>query len=180
MTYVEQAEKLFNSGCMGCVMLDVTPLDLEGVIPESWCYSSPNPARPWISGLQKEFHVTLLYGLLDNANTIKADVDRVLEGWDATSSLLSNDISVFPAQFEDEDYSCIVAEFKNNQRLIDAHGRLSQLPHINTFPDYRPHATLAYVHRGRTEKALAAIHHLIGDITWQPAGLNYGRPGREH
>ena len=65
---------------LGCVMLDVESPDLS-CIPDEWCYTSAHPDRKWISGRQDEGHVTLLYGLLDNANTIREDIDEVLDGW---------------------------------------------------------------------------------------------------
>lgn len=184
-TYVEQAEKLYSTGYMGCVMLDVAPVDLDGVIPDEWCYSSPNPARPWISGRQNEFHVTLLYGLLDNANTISDHVYKRLDGWGVPAGgLESTALAAFQSPFEDEPYSCIVAEFVENSVLIDAHGRLSRLPHISTFPDYRPHVTLAYVHRDKEQEAMRAImDHFRSSgkrcpITWEALRLNLGEVDR--
>ena len=133
---------------LGCVMLDVQIPDLTDVIPPEWRYSSANPARGWVNGLQTDGHVTLLYGLLSNANAIRPAVDEVLL----------------------------------TRALRDAHARLSLLPHIDTHPTYRPHVTLAYVHRDRTEDAIYAIrrHYRARDvlvpITFDVVGLNYGRP----
>ena len=62
---------------LGCVMLDVKGPHISRLIPEQWTYTSTNPDRRWISGAQDEGHITLLYGLLDNANEIREDVDEV-------------------------------------------------------------------------------------------------------
>ena len=167
---------------LGCVMLDVQIPDLTDVIPPEWRYSSPNPARGWVNGLQTEGHVTLLHGLLSNANAIRPAVDEVLQGWEPGKTIEGDQITVFPSPWEDEPYSCIVSEGVLTRALRDAHARLSLLPHIDTHPTYRPHVTLAYVHRDRTEDAIYAIrrHYRARDvlvpITFDVVGLNYGRP----
>lgn len=164
---------------LGCVMLDVESPDLS-CIPDEWCYTSTHPDRPWISGRQDEGHVTLLYGLLDNANTIREDIDEVLDGW-APGIIRGDTLTVFPSPFPDEPYSCIVSELVLTPELRDAHARLSLLPHINTHPTYRAHVTLAYVHRDREADALAEIRRafkardVLVPMRFEPIGLNYGR-----
>lgn len=160
---------------LGCVMQDVAPVDLSGTIPDAWCYASTHPDRTWISGRQDgEAHVTLLYGLLDNANTIREDIDEVLDGW-RPGAIVSSDIEVFPSPFPDEPYSCIVARLDLTPELRDAHARLSFLPHINTHPEYKAHVTLAYVRREFAEQTVAAIREHFGErIEFTPTTLNYG------
>lgn len=168
---------------LGCVMQDVEPVDLSA-LPDEWCYTSPHPDRRWISGKQVgEAHVTLLYGLLDNANTIREDVDEVLDGWEP-GTISASDFEVFPSPFEDEPYSCIVARLDVTDNLLDAHARLSLLPHVNTYPTYKPHVTLAYVHKDHTGDALAALRERfevdgILRIHFTPTRLNYGYPPEE-
>lgn len=167
-----------NVSALGCVMLDVESPDLS-CIPDEWCYTSAPPDRKWISGRQDEGHVTLLYGLLDNANTIREDIDEVLDGW-APGVIRGDRLTVFPSPFPDEPYSCIVSELVLTPELRDAHARLSLLPHINTHPTYRAHVTLAYVHRDREADALAAIRRafkardVLVPMQFEPIGLNYG------
>ena len=165
---------------LGCVMLDVDTPDLSGVIPDEWCYSSPHPDRHWVSGRQKEGHVTLLYGLLQSAHDIRPAVDEVLDGWEP-GRIVGAELTVFPSPWEDEPYSCIVSELTLTPELRDAHARLSLLPHINTHPTYRAHVTLAYVHKDRERDAVTALrrHFRARDtyvpVDFAPIGLNYGR-----
>lgn len=164
---------------LGCVMLDVEPLDIKGAIPDEWAYRSQNPNLGHVSGIQTEAHVTLLFGLLQNANTIRAAVDEVLDGWEP-GRIYTETIDAFPSPMPDEPYSCIVAKLHATRGLRDAHARLSLLPHINTHPEYRPHVTLAYVHKDRCSDAIDAVRRVLGtrDIFTHaelvPIGLNYG------
>lgn len=164
---------------LGCVMLDVTSPPISRLLPTTWLYSSSNPERRWISGAQDEGHVTLLYGLLDNANVIREDVDEVLAGWEP-GEIATDHVGVFPSPFADEPYSCIVAHLALTDGLRDAHARLSLLPHIDTHPDYKPHVTLAYVHRDYEADAVRLIEQELGcvkgGLDFEPIALNYGYP----
>ena len=163
---------------LGCVMLDVQPIDLRHEIPDGWCYRSEHPDRRWISGRQDgEAHVTLLYGLLDNAHVIRDDVDEVLHGWRPEPVEVAS-VGLFPSPFPDEPYACIVAHLTVTPEIADAHARLSMLPHINTHPEYRPHVTLAYVHQRYANAAIERIGAVVNGVRFAPIGLNYGyKPG---
>mgnify|MGYP001761390293 CR=1 FL=1 len=162
---------------LGCVMLDVDGPPISRLLPATWLYWSEHPDRQWISGPQDSAHVTLLYGLLDNANTIREDVDEVLDGWE-TGPLTTDRVGAFPSPFEDEDYSCIVAHLSLTDNLRDAHARLSLLPHIDTHAEYKPHATLAYVRREYEQDAVRLIEQEFGCVKgyldFTPITLNYG------
>lgn len=164
---------------LGCIMLDVKPLDIKGAIPADWAYHSKNPNLPHVSGIQTEAHVTLLFGLLENANLIRSAVDEVLDGWEP-GRISTQTIEAFQSPIPDEPYACIIAKLQVTRQLKDAHARLSLLPHIDTHPQYLPHVTIAYVHKDRCSEAIAAVRHALGtrDIFTHadlvPIGLNYG------
>lgn len=168
---------------LGCVMLDVDGPPISRLLPTSWTYTSTHPDRRWISGAQDDGHVTLLYGLLENAHTIREDVQEVLEGWQA-GPITTDRVGVFPSPFDDEPYSCIVAHLALSDSLRDAHARLSLLPHIDTHPEYKPHVTLAYVRREYEEDAVRLIEQELGcvkgGLDFEPIALNYGYPPKEH
>lgn len=169
-------------GSLGCIMLDVEGVDLTDAIDPAWEYRSDDPRLAHVSGTQTEGHVTLLYGLLSNGNTIRDAVDEVLEGW-SLDQVKTDQLHVFPSPIETEPYVCIVAGQVSPQReLLDAHQRLSLLPHINTHPTYRPHVTLTYVHRDHEQDALAALRRRFKardtyvPIAFPVTGINYGDP----
>ncbi len=158
-------------GDLGCVMLDVAPF---AEVPEDWAYHSRHPDLGHVSGIQTAAHVTLLYGLLSNAHTIRAAVDEVLDGW-TMDAVEVDHIAAFASPLASEPYSCIVAKLALSPDLLDAHARLSMLPHIDTHPTYQPHITLAYVHRDREADAIRAIKRELGEHARQGVlGLNYG------
>ena len=166
---------------LGCVMLDVEPLDIKGAIPTEWAHASQNPNLRHVSGIQTKAHITLLFGLLHNANVIRTAVDEVLNGWEP-GDIFTQSISAFPSPMESEPYSCIIAEIQLTPAISDAHARLSLLPHIDTHPTYRPHLTIAYVHKDRERDAIDAVRRALGTrdifthVKLEPIGLNYGEP----
>jgi hypothetical protein len=159
---------------LGCVMLDVEKLDTAGVVPAEWAYTSPNPDHWWIKGLEVGDHITLLYGLLSNANAIRVAVDEVLDGWEP-EHLSIESVGSFPSTLADEPYSCIIGHVSVTPALLDAHARLSLLPHIDTFWEYRPHVTLGYVKRRHEQDAVERFGERYASYALRPVGLNYGR-----
>lgn len=155
---------------LGCVMLDVAMPDLS-VVDERWEYYSPSKQHWWVSGVQDEGHATLLYGLLPDL-VDRQGVDEVLTGWEPPV-LEASGLEVFGSPFPDEPYACIVARVAH-PALLDAHQRLSLLPHINTYPDYKAHVTLTYVHQTDEQDALDELERLL-PIKFDPSGLNYGK-----
>lgn len=138
-----------NLDTLGCVMLDVEPLnnmnanDHEGM---EGLYYTKNTERKWINGwiAGNVAHVTLLYGLLDNAHHWEKHIESVLSDWKLQEIEIEN-ISFFESPYEDEPYYCIVAHIKVTDELMEGHQRLEFLPHINTFNGYKPHMTICYI-----------------------------------
>lgn len=134
---------------LGCVMLDTQPLrkpamyDFE--IPEAF-YKSPNPDMFWIDGYvaDKTPHVSLLYGLMTPAYEQPENIEAVMEGW-SMPEVTIKEFGYFPSTMKEEPYFCIIGHVEVTPKLLEAHHRLSFLPHINTFAGYKPHVTVAYV-----------------------------------
>ncbi len=91
------------------------------------------------NGRDKEPHITVLYGLHEDAIE---PVQYLADGFGEIKATVG-DIDVFGAR--DYDVVILRIESKDLHRL---HGRLSTLPHTSTFPTYEPHITLAYVKSG--------------------------------
>lgn len=164
---------------LGCVMLDVAPIPVTSLIPgdpeqvASQLYYSEHPKRQWLRGAVGETtsHITLLYGILTPAAV--QHVDTVLDGWIMPDHVELSEIEVFESPFEEEKYSCIVARVNITPDLLDAHTRLELLPHINTFPEWKAHVTLAYVRTEHRDAWVEALHkNLPGTV--QVLGLNKG------
>lgn len=163
-----------NIAGLGCVMLDVDPLPTAQMVPQEWAYESTHPDRFWIKGLEAGDHITLLYGLLANANTIRPAIDEVLAGWEPGRVRVES-VGSFPSTFDDDPYACVVGHIELTPEILDAHARLSLLPHIDTFWDYKPHLTLGYVHRHHEAEAVDEFSQQVAGRELITRGLNYGR-----
>ena len=166
-------------GELGCVMLDTDPLPerINDLIPEDDLYYSDN--LKYVQGFvgAETPHVTLLFGLLPGVR--KQHVDAVLDGW-WTKHVLIYDVDYFESVYEGEEYYCIVASIDSGWRgpdsLLDAHRRLSFLPHINTFPTYSAHLTIAYIKKDfyLLHKTLDNLRPRLKGYYLDVKGLNYG------
>ena len=95
------------------------------------------------NGLEKDPHVTVKYGLLTNeAKDIR---DRFK---DETGGKVKISESSF---FSGDEYDVLkfTVVSKDLERL---HTRLNELPHEDSFCDYKPHATIAYLKKGCGKK----------------------------
>lgn len=139
-----------NLNTLGCVMLDLQTLGSMGgtVRSTSDLYYAKNPERKWIKGwvVGKVPHITLLYGLLDNAHNWEEHIESVLSGW-SIDHVEIDYIGYFDSPYSDEDYYCLVAHIKVTPELMEGHQRLEFLPHINTFKGYKPHMTIGYIRK---------------------------------
>lgn len=163
---------------LGCIMLDIDASDVPNLIDPEELYFTSDPKKFWIKGFVASAHphVTLMYGLLEQGIVWKQHVDKVLEGWDS-SSITIDHVGFFPSPYKDEPYSCIVAHVDASKGLLEAHERLSLLPHINTFPGYKAHMTLAYV-KNDPETVHDIIHaydKVLKGTKLPTKGINYGQ-----
>lgn len=157
-----------NSDGRGVVMLPVRFhialwSALERELPDfSADFFTAPDGEAWKSGdVSEAAHVTLLYGLMTPAYEQPEAVAEVLEGWRRPPWLI---VTGWEAFGNDPDSRAIVATVTaRNRALEEAHSRLSYLPHVNTFPEYKPHVTLAYVKPEAADRWLEALRSgLVG------------------
>ena len=177
-----------NLDDLGCIMLDLEPLNIDHWIGQDGVssytlgfpfYYARNKTRFWIDGwvAGKVPHITLLYGLLDQARIdFESNIEKVLEGW-KLEEVEIEDFRVFDSPYGDEPYYCVVAHIKKTDELLEGHNRLEFLPHINTFTGYKPHMTIAYIEKS----AEIAKDNLVADLKREFIGkklkvksLNFG------
>lgn len=143
---------------LGCVMADIVPLvsmadpDEDEWILKKNLYKSNNPQRKWIDGwvVGKTAHITLLYGIMENAHKWKKHIKAVLNNWELKTVEI-DEIGYFDSPYDDDPYYCIVAHIKVTDRLLEGHQRLQFLPHINTFSGYKPHMTICYIKKDKEQ-----------------------------
>lgn len=168
-------------GHFGCIMLDVEPIPITDILGRSndWFYFSDMDELRYVKGpvAATEAHATLLYGLTpdDNAGVNqKASVDELLAGLDLSSVTIDH-IEQFAPQYN-QPYACIVGILKTDNDLGEANRRLRFLPHIDTFVNYVPHVTLAYVHQEDADYAMTSFTQMLVGDTQKAIGINYGGP----
>lgn len=165
---------------LGCVMLDVEPID-SSFINDDDLYVSPNPDRFWINGRSTAPHMTLKFGLLPEVR--QSHVRRVIEDLGYPPAVTIQGLDKFYSPYDDEDYECIVARivvdgaFGDGRQIMDLHNRLNFLPHVNTFPEYNPHVTIAYVKPGWwfQNSINGNIPRSLKYTTVATKGLNFGK-----
>jgi len=122
------------------------------------------------NGVEDEHHTTLLYGLHSD-EIADEKVMNICTGADYGPIKLRN-----PSLFENQDFD--VLKFDAEARSLNAvNAELTQLPHTNNFPDYHPHATVAYLKPGTGKSYIEKFSGM--EETVQPIKIVYSKPGGE-
>lgn len=105
-----------------------------------------NPEDLQDPGLENEPHCTLLYGLHD---TVTLDQIKQIVGQFKFSNLKGHN----PSLFENPEFDVFKYDIgypnKGGEFLHKCNGKLNSLPNTQTYPDYHPHMTIAYLKPGK-------------------------------
>lgn len=172
---------------LGCVMLGIRPLPVREALGEELSealYTSPDPKKFWIKGpvAQEGGHVTLLYGILKSMwpfvgyeEDYFQHIDRILADWRQPITVQFEDVLAWPDPAGGPS-TTLVASVHVDPLLLEAHQRLSLLPHVDTFLDYHPHVTLAYVRNEAATAAYDALRERFAGYEVRTTDLDYGHP----
>jgi 2'-5' RNA ligase len=159
---------------LGCIMADTEPIMISSVIDQADLYYSED--QEFTQGIVSESvpHVTLLYGLLSSGPAMQKHVDAVMASW-SLAEVQIEDVTAFGAN--DSPYACLVARLVQTPALMEANARLRLLPHIDTFSDYTPHITLAYVDNdaGKVADYVDELTRRLARTVVAVKGINYGK-----
>lgn len=134
-----------------------------------------DPDNPTRYGLEKDTHVTLLYGFHDGWEHDNLSEEKVNEILDisskfSTEPIILNNISIFGG----ENYDVLKFDTSSSD-LIRINEELSnKFKWEKFFPKYHPHCTIAYLKPGRGSKYVK----MFGDSEYEvtPKEIVYSRP----
>jgi 2'-5' RNA ligase len=163
-------EKKGDSYSSGCAMLyfDFPQMsEIHGKISKDDLYEEEGDRT---YGLENEPHVTLLFGIhsddvedkdiMETCCTIKY------------GSLTLHNISAF----KNEKYDVLKFDIKGDG-LQECNKKLSVYPHSNSFPDYHPHCTIAYLKSGTADKYIKEMKDIEYKV--DPKQVVYSKPSGE-
>jgi len=121
-------------------------------------------------GLEDEPHVTLLYGL--HSKEVKdSDVIECCKNYNIGDIVLHN-----ASLFKNEKYDVLKFD-ADNKNLYKINKDLSEFPNTNSYPDYHPHSTIAYLKKG---KGIEYVEKLMGkEFVVNPSKIVYSKPDGE-
>lgn len=129
----------------GCVMVEVPVSNWDEItnyIDPKDVYTGGDDTH----GIQENPHVTILYGL--HKEVTPEMVKSVFENYSDSINIEVDGIDIF----ENKDYDVVKFNVRPDGALQELHDKLSEFPNSNTFSDYKPHITIAYVNKGAGKK----------------------------
>lgn len=160
----EKKDGGYDYGC-AMVYFDFPQMnEIHQMIDESHVYTDESDRT---FGLEDEPHTTLLYGLHSNDIADEA-VMEICKSTEYGPLVLEN-----ASLFENEKYDVLKFDVRNPV-LAKVNGELAKLPHTTNFPDYHPHATIAYLKPGMGK----AYTEKLKDTTFEvyPNKIVYSKP----
>lgn len=146
-SYIKFINEAINGHKYGCVMIEVPVSNWDEITssidPEDIFYGD-GKGDP--KGIQKNPHITLLYGLHDDVTL--EQVKSVFENFDGDINIEVNGVGIF----ENDKFDVVKFNVNPQGSLQYLFDELSKLPNSNEFPEYKPHITLCYTKKGTGKK----------------------------
>ena len=144
--WIEFIKESINGYSYGCVMVEVPVKNWEAltqIIDIDDIYEEKGDST---YGIQKNPHLTLLYGLHENVTN--EQVKKVFDDFDENINIEIEGVDIF----ENPKFDVVKFNIKKTNTLQNLFNKLSELPNSNEYPDYKPHITIAYVKSGTGKK----------------------------
>jgi 2'-5' RNA ligase len=156
--FIMEANQQYDYGCV-MVYFDFPEMgDLHDLV-------DPKDLDSNEKGLEDEPHVTLLYGI-HSSQVTDEQVKEAARG-------LAGTIKLHSAGLFQNDFDVLKMEAEN-PTLHGCNFNLRQLPHTTSYPDYKPHMTVAYLKKGEGSKYVERLADKAYTVT--PTHLIYSKP----
>jgi 2'-5' RNA ligase len=155
----------------GCVMLHL-PVDeaewqkLQDSIDDNDVYEEDGESY----GRENEVHITLLYGLHE-----ENDDDKIKEAMQGTVFMTPMISLQYLSLFQNEKYDVLKFDIKSKD-LNKMNETLAKFPHTTDYPEYHPHATVAYLKPGCGKKYIGKLDN---PIEVEPGEILYSKVNGE-
>jgi len=118
-------------------------------------------------GREDSPHATILYGL--HADVEDSDIEDIINGIEPFDANLLN-INIF----ENDDFDVVKFNIlgKTRKYLSELNKKFAKLPHTTSYPDYKPHVTIAYVKAGTGKKYVQSLDEVIST---SPTKVRYSK-----
>ena len=159
--YIQFIKESINGHKYGCVMVEVPVSNWDEItssIDKEDIYES-NEGDP--KGIQKNPHLTLLYGLHDDVT--EEQVKSIFDKFDGDINIEVNGIDIF----ENDKFDVVKFNVNSQGSLQYLFDELSKFPNSNQFSDYKPHITIGYVKKGMGKK------YVKQDYKYQVKNVNH-------
>lgn len=163
-----ESEKKDHKREYGCLMvfLDVDKKawkELQDMISEDDLYTEEEDSS---YGRENEPHVTILYGLHGDIEDkdLEVEIDKITEPHIEFKSI---------STFENDKFDVLKFDVKSPD-LNKLNKVFTKFPHTNKFPDYHPHATIAYLKKGTAEKYIKEAKDLV-KMKMEPEKIVYSK-----
>ena len=113
-------------------------------------------------GREDDSHITLLYGIHSDSSD---GVKEILEG--ASPFIITlGDISYF----ESDDYDVMKIDVTSDE-LMELNEKMQTIDHDSTYPEYKPHVTIAYVNKDFNKEpydasAFNGIEYMVDSVVF--------------
>jgi hypothetical protein len=162
----EQVQPKYEYGCAMLYFDFPTINEIHDIINPEDVYEDPtNPTF----GLETEPHTTLLYGLHDGVT--EQDIKNVLDKFTFGNCKIAN-----ASLFENENFDVLKFDV-SGEGLYEANTELVKYPNTQTFPDYHPHMTIAYLKPGKGKQYADKLNGQEFELT--PTHAVYSMPSGE-
>lgn len=116
-------------------------------------------------GIEDEPHCTLLYGL--HKEVTPGMIKEIVKNFKFEACKAHN------ASLFENEYDVLKFDIEG-VNLHECNEALAELPHTNSFPDYHPHMTIAYIKKGLGEKYTKMLEDSAFDLV--PTRIIYSTP----